>query len=643
MTTTEAKPDREVIEAAIAVHLERASETEVPAAEVCVDLARAYLDAGDHEQALMWCRRVVDAGLDYRAWDAAARILKRIRREHRFQANRTAKLAVLGSYTTDQLVDLLGLVAVRRGIDLEIYQAGYGQYQQEILDPDSRLHSFGPDLVLVAVHDRDLSLPGFTNDPAEAVKAEVERWTSLWGLVESRIGAKVIQTNFVARPEDPFGHLSSRLPGSRRSMVAAVNTGLGAAAGQNVAILDCDYLASLQGRDSWFDDRYWYRSKQAVGFDALPLLATHLMSLVAAEVGLSRKCLVLDLDGTLWGGIIGEDGLEGIGLGHGPDGEAFTAFQDYIVALKNRGVILAACSKNDEAAAKSPFESHPDMRLSLDDFAIFVADWEPKPDNLRRIAASLDLGLDALVFVDDRPHERDAVRQALPEIDVIVLPEDPAAYVPTLAAYPYFAMAAFTDEDSRRTDQYRARAQAAELESHASSIDEFLTSLEMRARIGEFDAIRLPRIVQLIGKTNQFNLTSRRHGRPEVEAMISDPDVVSFYVELADRFGDHGLVGVVIGRRHDETMEIDTFLMSCRVIGRSVEATILAEISRLALEMGCSRLEGIYRRTAKNKLVSDLYEKFGFEEKHFDSDGSVWIYDLDRGPMANEYITVERA
>lgn len=424
-------------------------------------------------------------------------------------------------------------------------------------------------------------------------------------------------------------------------MAAAVNMKLGERAGDKVAILDCDHLASIQGRGSWFDDRYWFRSKQAVGFDALPLMATHLSGLISAELGLSRKCLVLDLDGTLWGGVVGEDGVEGIDLGHGPDGEAFMAFQDYIASLKSRGVILAVCSKNDEAAAKEPFERHPDMRLGLDDFAMFVANWEPKPDNLRTIAKSLDLGLDALVFVDDRPNEREAVRQALPEVDVLVLPEDPAGFVPALAAYPYFEMSAFTADDGSRTEQYRARAQASGLEAQASTIEDFWQDLEMRAVIGGFDELRMPRVVQLIGKTNQFNLTTRRHSRSEVESLIAREDNIHFCVELSDRFGDHGLVGVVIGVRDGETMEIDTMLMSCRVIGRSLEATVMAEITRRAAEIGCTKVRGVYRKTAKNNLVADLYANFGFERADSDDAETSWIYDLTNGPISNPYITVE--
>lgn len=621
--------------------LEKARSVEIPSADVCLELARLYYEADDYQQAFRWCVRVVDAGLDYRSWDAASRVLKRVLNSYRPDTHRAVKLAVLGSYTTDQLVDLVRLVAARRGISVELYQAGFGLYQQEVLDNESGLYAFGPDLVLLALHEGQVMLPGFSDDPEGEVEAEVARWTSFWGRIRSGPGGKVIQTNFVSRPEDPFGHISARLPGTRRSMMTRLNMRLGEEAGNEVVILDCEYLASVCGRKTWFDDRYWYRSKQAVGFDALPSMARSLVALISAELGLSRKCLVLDLDGTLWGGVVGEVGYQGIKIGHGPDGEAFAAFQEYILSLKDRGIVLAVSSKNDEATAKEPFQHHPDMRLTIDDFAMFIANWEPKPDNLKRIARGLDLGTDALVFVDDGPNEREAVRQALPEVDVLVIPEDPAHYIHALAAYPYFETSSFTTDDARRAEQYRTRAQAAELEAQASTLEDFWEDLEMRATIGEIDEFRMPRVVQLIGKTNQFNLTAKRYGWDDVESLVADDNNIHFYVELSDRLGDHGLVAVVICRRIGDRMEIDTLLMSCRVIGRSLEAMILSEVTSRARDKGCTKVQGVYRKTAKNGLVADLYPRFGFEQEAEDAEGSTWIYDLARGPISNPYIAVD--
>lgn len=623
--------------------LEKARESEIPSARACLDLARAHIDLGDTTEAFHWSARVVDAGLDYISWDAAARISNSIPESELPEPKRTARLAVLGSYTTNQLVDLTRLVAARRGIRLDIYEAGFAQYQQEVLDDHSGLWAFDPDYILLAVHEGELHLPEFSRDPSDAVDSELARWTSLWDSIHDRSNAKIVQSNFVARPEDPFGHLSARLSGTRRAMIGSLNIKLGEAAGEKVAVLDCAHLASVAGRSVWFDDRYWHRSKQAVGFNALPLLSSQLVGLLAAEMGMSRKCLVLDLDGTLWGGVLGEDGAENLSLGHGPDGEAFVAFQEYIAALKSRGIVIAVCSKNDEDLARSAFEGHPAMRLKPDDVSIFVANWRPKPENIEQIARDLDLGLDALVFVDDNPAERAAVRRQLPEVDVISLPEDPAGFVDALASYPFFAMSTFTAEDERRTDQYRARAQAAGLKAQAKSLEDFLEQLGMTATIGDFNDLQLGRVAQLIGKTNQFNLTRRRHTRAEIESMRDDPDYTHFHIGLRDLFGDHGVVGVAIGRRTGGVLEIDTLLMSCRVIGRTVEAVMLSELYDRALEMGCTHLKGIYRPSSKNSLVADLYDRHGFQESQAGSEETVWLYDLSAGRFENRFIEVEYA
>src|SRR5690606_25928420 len=344
-------------------------------------------------------------------------------------------------------------------------ESHYGQYQQDIIDPNSGLYAFKPNFVILAVHNGEVRLPAYTEDHEKAVEAEVARWTQLWRTVQERSGARGIQHNFVLDTDVPMGHLGSRLPGSRYMMTQKLNQRLGEAAGANVSIVDCERLAGTIGKNRWFDPKYWHLSKQAVSLDALPLLAKHTAAVLAADLGLSKKCLVLDLDNTLWGGIIGEDGLAGIKLGQGsPIGEAYVAFQEYILELKRKGVILAVNSKNNDADAREVFEKHPEMRIKLDDISMFVANWEPKPQNIQRIAQTLNIGIDSLVFVDDNPAERQAMRQFQPEVDVIVLPTDPSQYVRALSNYLLFETSSFTKEDAARAEQYRARAQIAELE-----------------------------------------------------------------------------------------------------------------------------------------------------------------------------------
>ena len=381
-----------------------------------------------------------------------------------------------------------------------------------------------------------------------------------------------------------------------------------------------------------------------MALNALPLLARHTVAVMNADLGLSRKCLVLDLDNTLWGGVIGEDGLAGIKLGNGVDGQAFVAFQEYVLKLKNKGVILAVCSKNNYADAIQPFEKHPDMRLKLEDIALFIANWEPKPDNIRRIARELNIGLDSLVFADDNPVEREAVHRFVPEVDVIPLPEDPSYYVRTLSEYLLFETSSLTVEDGQRTEQYRARAQYADLEQKSIGIEEFYDSLQMEAIVTPFNEVDLPRIAQLIGKTNQFNLTTRRHGLAQLEAFMKDPHYVHLALRMRDRFADHGLVSVMIAQLEGAVLDIDTWLMSCRVIGRTVEAAILKGLCLRAEELGCTSLQGSYIRTEKNAMVADVYGKHGFDLVGEEGGVSTWTYDLQgRGSIANKFIRVVEA
>jgi FkbH-like protein len=350
---------------------------------------------------------------------------------------------------------------------------------------------------------------------------------------------------------------------------------------------------------------------------------------------------VLDLDNTLWGGVVGEDGVAGIRLGGGPEGEAYVAFQERILELKRKGIVLAVASKNDDADARSVFEQHPEMRLSLDDIACFAANWDTKVDNIRWIAETLDLGVDSLVYADDNPAEREIVRQFLPEVDVLPLPPDPALYGRVLGGYLHFETASLSPEDAARAEHYRARAKVAERWLEVDDLAEFLRDLEMTARIGPFDEVRLPRIVQLIGKTNQFNLTTRRHSASKVGELMEAPGSIHLYLELRDRFADNGLVGVLIATREGEAMEIDTWLLSCRVIGRTAEHTMLEQLALRAEAQGCTLLRGTYEPTEKNGIVAGLYSTLGFELVA-DRDGTTtWEYDLAaKGIPANEFVAV---
>jgi FkbH-like protein len=627
------------LERALELYLDALSATELPSADLCLKIARCHDRLGAAEDAVAWLVQVVDVSESFLHWSAAATMLARLTQRARPAAGLSRRLAVTGSYTTSQLAAMLPLVGLRFGVDIVVVESLYGQYQQDLIDPDSSLYRSDPELIVIAVHEGATRLPSYSEEPEADVATELQRWSGVWEVASRRSGGYIFQHNFAVRPDAPLGHLSSGTVGSRYAMTQALNRELAAAASEQVSIVDCDRLASDFGRHRWFDDRYWFRSKQAVALEALPVLARHTAAVIAGRLGLSRKCLVLDLDNTLWGGVVGEDGIEGIALGGDGIGEAYVAFQEYVLEMKDRGVILAVASKNNEVDAREVFERHPEMRIRLEDISVFAVNWEDKPANLRRIAQTLDLGLDALVLVDDNPAERQIVRRLVPEVDVLALPMEPAGFRRTLADYLGFESPAFTTEDRARTTQYRARAEASELRSSTADIESFYRDLRMRAVIAPFDELHLPRIEQLVGKTNQFNLTTRRHSGVELRAFMASESHLTRYLRLVDRFGDHGLVAVLIGVIKGGVIDIDTFLMSCRVIGRTVEAQLLAHLSAQAQAMGCHTLRGTYVPTAKNAIVSDLYERFGFHRTG-DRDGvTSWDYDLQSlGPITNGYI-----
>ncbi|MDX2149522.1 MAG: HAD-IIIC family phosphatase [Bryobacteraceae bacterium] len=620
--------------------LQDATSSETPPGELCLALARAYRAAGDWSSALRWATATLAATDQYALLHAAAATVPRQPPEG-LSTLRVIRLAVLGSYTTTQMTPLLRLAALARGIWLDVYESPYGQFQQELLDENSGTAQFRPDVILLAVHERDVQLPPYSATPDDDLTSEVSRWTSLWSAATQRLRATVIQPTFVTATADPAGHLGSR-PGFRTNMLRRLNLELARHAGPEVLLLDAERLAGQVGHARWFNSRYWHLSRQGISLDCLPLFVRHAAALVAAAAGLTKKCLVVDLDNTLWGGVIGDDGLDGLRLGPTPEGEPYVELQDFLLGLKQRGVLLAVCSKNDPATAQEVFRRHPGMRMQLSDFAVFHATWAPKPEAIREIAERLSLGLDSLVFLDDNPAERQAVSMALPQVDVIPLPEDPAAYRTALANYLGFESAAFTQDDARRTEQYQARESANALAGRGN-LDEFYRSLKMRAEVSPITAATLPRAAQLINKTNQFNLTTRRRTLPELTQLMGHGNYIHLTLTLSDAFSNHGLVGVIIGRMRGTSCHIDTWLLSCRVIGRTVDATLLSELSNLAAKQGCRTLTGCYIPTQRNALVKDLYANHGFVLTAAGADGSTyWERNLETSGLVpgSPYVAV---
>lgn len=541
------------------------------------------------------------------------------------------RLAVLSNSTIDLIVPALVASAVRHGIALEIIQPAYDQVAQEALTPDSRVNSAKPDAVLFALDYRALPLKLSLGDGAAAsatVQGTAGYLQSLRSGIKAHSNAVCIFQNFAAPVETLFGSLDRALPGTLRNILDGINRELAEAAiGSGDVLFDVAGVAETVGLDDWHDPQLWNMAKFPFSDQMVPLYAEHVARIVAAIRGKSKKVLVLDLDNTVWGGVIGDDGLEGIKIAQGDAvGEAHLAVQRMALDLRQRGIVLAVSSKNTDEVARQPFEKHPEMLLKLEHIAVFQANWNDKATNIQAIAEELSVGLDTLVFLDDNPVERGLVRKLLPQVAVPELPEEPAYYVRTLAAAGYFDAVAFAGEDLKRADYYQDNARRADLQRQVGGVEAYLASLDMTITFQPFDATGRARIVQLINKSNQYNLTTRRYTDPEVAAAEGDPGVFTLQVRLADIFGDNGMISVVICRSAESGVwEIDTWLMSCRVLGRRVENMVLREMLEHAREMGIHTLRGIFRPTDRNKLVIDHYAKLGFTKTGEEETGStVW-------------------
>jgi FkbH-like protein len=530
------------------------------------------------------------------------------------------RLAILSSSTVDHLLPAIRVAAVRRNLWIDIVTGDYGQYAQELLDSSSVLYGKPVDVVLFAFDAAHLfgdADPGMTIPQSESLlNSALDRVTGLWRLARERLGCQVIQQTLLPRFPALMGSNEHRLGGSHASLVSRTNSRFRQMAdAEGVDLLAIDDAVTHAGLAAFHDPMLWHRAKQEISPVAAPVYGDLLGRLLAARRGLAFKCLVLDLDNTLWGGVIGDDGLEGIKLGQGSAlGEAHVGFQRYCKDLSRRGIILAVCSKNDDAVARTPFDSHPEMILRMPDIACFVANWDDKPGNIRTIAERLNIGLDAIAFADDNPFERTIVRRELPMVAVPELPEDPALYAECIANSGFFESVRVTDDDLNRVHQYQANLERERARESFTDMAGYLKSLNMQMVWSPFDAVGLSRIVQLINKTNQFNLTTRRHDEAAVRRFMDDPRAVTMQIRLQDGLGDNGMIAIVIGSPGaDREFLIDTWLMSCRVLGRQVEQATMNQLCALCSELGMSRIVGEYWPTAKNGMVRDHYKKLGFE------------------------------
>ena len=574
--------------------------------------ARCLLAAGRAADAWYPLREAAKDGGSAKLLRQVDRLLKRAAKEGPLPAKRRCRLAILSSFTNDLLAPVLRAQCFGAGIDLEIYLAPFNQIVQQIQQPDPALTAFAPDAVLFATDWRWLGFADEESDGDAAVAERLRQIEELWTACRQRFNAQVLQCNFEVPPDAGYGLLSAALAGGRGRLLRSLNLELSAAAQRSpgVAIVDVEQASAEFGRRAWSDAALWNVSKQYPAPGALPALGQEITAVLRAVYGLSAKCAALDLDGTLWGGVIGEDGVQGIQLGGTPAGDAFVAFQRYLLSLSKSGVLLTVCSKNNEADARQPFREHPEMALKESDIALFRANWEPKDENLRAIAAGLNIGLDAVVFIDDNPAERARVRQMLPEVEVVELPSEPSLYASAVAQRRLFDKLSLTAEDRERTASIQQNLERQSLAGSASNLDEYLAGLGIRVEIFPFDDLNLTRIVQLTNKTNQFNVTTRRLTESEMRALMAQ-GCYTQAMRTADRLGDSGLTGVMIAIPEGDTLRLDTWLMSCRVLGRRIDEAMFAALVEFARRAEFRRVRCEFVPTAKNDVVKDLFEKLG--------------------------------
>ena len=557
--------------------------------------------------------------------------------------NQNIRIAILSDAASQQFVPVLKTLFHENGVNAAIYEGAFDAVELEVFNPASSMYQFHPDLVILAnctqaLRTRYYQAGGVENFAAVAT----ERTLRIWDALQANCSARVIQCNYALPYERQFGNYDLKTPQSLYASALALNANIAAHARErpNVLLCDVEGIASYTGRKFWFDDRLWNMTKAFCQLEQLPLVAQTLVEITLSTLGRIVKCIILDLDNTLWGGVVGDDGPLGITIGAHGDGEAFHHLQSYLLSMKKRGILLAVCSKNNHDNAVQPFVENPEMVLKREDITVFVANWENKADNIRRIRDTLEIGFDSLVFLDDNSFERNLVRQFLPDVLVPELPEDPADYVRALSELNLFETNSFSAEDVQRSELYKRQADRQQLQSSFSSIDDYLRSLEMKIVVARFEPAKLPRIAQLIQRSNQFNLTTHRHNEAQCEAMMLDKDgCLPLWASLSDRFGDHGLISIVILQWTSGKLQILDWLMSCRVLARGVEHLLMTRVVEEAKQKGLPWIVGEYIPTAKNAMVQNFYAEFGFQKSAEQDGRSQWRLDPNAYQPRTVFIT----
>ena len=549
-------------------------------------------------------------------------------------------MAVVGDAATQHYCQALAAILKLRGFWPAIYEAEFDVIRQEVMDERSGLYAHRAEAVIL-FHAVQALAPRFSAAAdkhafIEEMAADLENiWTRLLAS-----GTAVLQHLFVVPIERPLGNQTRAHAESFAGAVARLNALIVERARPlGVRLIDTEWQASYFGKRAWFDERLWCQARQALSPSYLPALAKAASDVLLLGLGTMVKCVVVDLDNTLWGGVLGDDGAEGIEIGQTELGLAFRRVQEALSELRARGVLLAICSRNYEQAVREVLDTHPDMLLRSSDFSAIVANHGEKVTNLLAIRERLNIGFEAMVFLDDSPFEREMVRQALPELSVPDLPEDPASVLDAMARWGLFEGLPATDEDRARTRYYADEAARTEQRERFEGLEQYLADLGMEGEIVPFDAYSKPRVLQLVQRSNQFNLTTIRYSDAELTALARDPGAHVLCLRLRDRFGDYGIIAVCIGRKEGDALSIDSWIMSCRVLGRGVEELTLGLLAGAARRLGCRRLVGRYVATAKNALVADLYPRLGFTPVEHGSAGE-YVRDVDAVEMPMHPITL---
>lgn len=544
------------------------------------------------------------------------------------------KLSLIGDTATQFLATAIKGMGVERGYIIDLFEAEYNQVERLFLDSTSELYEFDADMIIVFQSTHKLGEHHSMLQVDQQLSLADNRLDFIASICDNPVLAnkKIIYFNYPEIEDTIFGSYANKVATSFSYQVRKLNYELMNLAQQYPNLFICD-IAGLQnklGRDEMFTTNIYVSTEMVLSIESLPYVASRVMDIVCAIKGQFKKCLILDLDNTIWGGVIGDDGLEGIQLGHGLGiGKAFTEFQMWVRKLKQRGIIICVASKNNEETAKEPFEKHPDMILKLDDIAVFQANWETKVDNIRTIQSILNIGFDSMVFLDDNPFERNIVRENIPDITVPELPEDPGDYLEYLYSLNLFETASYSNADKDRTKQYQVEAKRVSLSKTFTNEADFLKSLNMVSTVSGFTKFNTPRVAQLSQRSNQFNLRTIRYTEADITAMAEDPDVIDLSFSLKDKFGDNGLIAVVIMKKQgDETLFVDTWFMSCRVLKRGMENFTLNTMVERAKSAGYRKIIGEFLPTPKNKMVENHYASLGFTQMEGTATAQ-YILDID--------------